>query len=1009
MKKILLTLSSLILLCYSNVFGQVTFNYTGAVQTYTVPPCVTLLTVSLSGAAGGTASESSFATSDVGGDGGSVSGTLVVVPGQVLNIYVGGRGQDGSSNGGGGLGGWNGGGFGEAGYSGPPWTYFGAGGGGASDIRVGGVALANRVAIAGGGGGGAFNYFACCNYDRGGAGGALTGAPGWSGNVPGGTAPGGGGTQVAGGTGGTWGGYCTAFPGTLGNGGNGCVSAIGNAGGGGGGGYYGGGAGCWAGGGGGSNYVTGLASVITDLQGTQLGDGVVTITPAPAGPAMTLSFNPVVNPTCNQSNGSATVNVVGGVPPYTYLWTPTGQTTATATGLSAGTYTVTVTDQPGCSTTASITLTDNAPVVNANVTANDPCFGNCVGVAIANVAGGLPPYTYNWTPSGGTSANATGLCAGSYTVTVTDANNCTGTATVTITQPTLLVLAPTWVNVSCLGPNSGSINSNPSGGTPAYTYAWTPNVSTGANATGLTAGTYSVNVTDANGCQASASVTITQPPPLSATISFSVNVSCFGGSNGSATVTAAGGNPAYTYQWTPVGGTNATASNLTAGTYTAQVTDASGCTATTSIVITQPALLVATMLGHTNVLCGGDSSGTATVKATGGTPSYTYNWLPYGGTNAVANNLLAGNYTVNVTDANGCQATAFVTLTQPPALILADAGFPTTCNGGSDGQATVIPSGGTPGYTYSWSNGGNTPNINNLTAGKYIITVFDANGCSKSDTVTVNQPAPIVAAIKADSLAHCAPLCVNFTDLSSDANAGRAIIHWEWNFGDHSTDTVKNPKHCYIAPGLYNVSLTVTDNKGCTSTITVPNMINVYSFPIPSFSMSPQPTTILDPEIQFTDKSRDQYGPISTWYWSFNDPKNTQASMLRNPTHKYSDTGLYCATLTVSNKYGCFDSITQCLVISNNYTLYIPDAFSPNGDGINDVFLPKGGALKSFQLYIFDRWGTLLYTTTDFNKGWDGSTKGGNIAQADTYVYLIEATDNQGNSHRYMGKLSLLR
>lgn len=747
MKKIYLSVISGILAGYGILSAQVivtTFNYTGAVQTYTVPACVNQITIDVRGGQGmGNANNNNN-----GGKGGQVVGTLAVVPGQVLQVYVGGGGVNNNVNGG-----WNGGGNGGVGGCAQA---SGGGGGGGSDVRVAPYALANRVAVGGGGGGTSGDRMPCCGPGAGGGGGGgyYGGGGGYSGH------PGTGGSQVAGGIGGAAGSGC---PGPLSAGTNGVFTNGGVGGiapnncqagpnpgcaGGAGGTLVGAtgvtcggmdclGVGTWRGGagGGGSNYVDPVLMNVTQTQGFQTGAGQVIIT---APPGMILSFTQV-NPGCNLSNGSATVNVVGGTPPYTYLWTPTNQTTQTATGLSVGTYTVQVSDANNCTTTASVTLTTNAPVVTATVTANEPCNGDCKGSASSSAVGGTPPYTYNWTPSGGTNANATGLCIGTYTITVTDANNCSGSASVTITQPPVLSVTTTVTGITCFGGSDGTATAIPAGGTPGYTYSWAPGGQTNATATGLSVGTYTVTVKDANGCTATATATITQPGPFTASISFFTNVSCFGGSNGSATVTVSGGTPNYTYLWTPVGGTNATASNLVAGSYTVTVTDANNCKATASVVITQPAQLVASISAHTNVLCGGDSSGTATVKVVGGTPAYTYNWLPYGGTNAVANNLIAGTYTVNVTDANGCPASAFVSITQPPVLVINAAGFPATCNGGSDGQATVIPAGGTPGYTYAWSNGSNTPNINNLTAGKYIITVFDANGCSKTDTVTVSR------------------------------------------------------------------------------------------------------------------------------------------------------------------------------------------------------------------------------------------------------------------------------
>jgi gliding motility-associated-like protein len=369
--------------------------------------------------------------------------------------------------------------------------------------------------------------------------------------------------------------------------------------------------------------------------------------------------------------------------------------------------------------------------------------------------------------------------------------------------------------------------------------------------------------------------------------------------------------------------------------------------------------------------------------------------------------LTAGTYTITVTDANGCTATASTTITQPPALTLVAAGFPVTCNGGNNGQGTAIPAGGTPGYTYAWSNGFNGANDNNLTAGNYKIIVTDANGCSVDTTVTVTQPAPIVVAFNADTINGCAPLCTGLVDGTSDPNG--TVTKWSWTYSDGGSDTTKDPRHCFNAPGSYDVSLSVTDNHGCAGSLTINNMITVYSFPVPAFTMGPQPTTIENPTITFTDKSTDAYG-IASWLWNFADPLNDAPSSQQNPSHTYGDTGTFCATLTVTNIHGCKDSITECLIINPQYELYIPDAFSPDGDGKNDIFQPKGEYMSSYKMYIFDRWGMLLFYTDDFNKGWNGTVNNGStICQQDTYVYMIEATDNLGQQHKYIGKVTLLK
>ncbi|WP_242131768.1 LamG-like jellyroll fold domain-containing protein [Aestuariivivens marinum] len=304
-------------------------------------------------------------------------------------------------------------------------------------------------------------------------------------------------------------------------------------------------------------------------------------------PELTIdSFDPNVPPCHGGSNGYAQVNVSGGTAPYTYAWS-NGQTTQTATNLSAGTYSVTVTDANGCTDFASLTITD-PPLLTATAIGTEPlCFGNSNGTAIVTPAGGTPGpgYTYLWS-NGQTTQEATGLAAGSYSVTVTDANNCTATASVTIGQPTALDATTSKTNVLCNGAADGTGTINVTGGTAPYTYLWS-NSQTTQTATGLAPGTYNVVATDANGCQISRNVTITQPTVLTLSTEFN-EPQCYQGANGgTAKIYPSGGTAPYSYLWSD-GQTTQTAINLAVGTYTVDVTDANGCTENASIDVTQP-------------------------------------------------------------------------------------------------------------------------------------------------------------------------------------------------------------------------------------------------------------------------------------------------------------------------------------------------------------------------------------------------------------------------------------
>ncbi|KRB59675.1 hypothetical protein ASD98_00715 [Flavobacterium sp. Root186] len=527
-------------------------------------------------------------------------------------------------------------------------------------------------------------------------------------------------------------------------------------------------------------------------------------------PVLVASQGTINNVSCNSgTNGTATVVVTGGTPGYTYSWSPSGGTAATASSLAAGTYTVTVTDANNCQTTQSFTISEPAALAVVPSQTDVLCNGAATGSASVAVSGGTSAYTYSWSPSGGTAATATGLTAGTYTVTVTDANSCQITQSFTITEPTALVASPVaQTNIACFGGNTGSATISATGGTGGYTYSWSPSGGTAATATGLTAGTYTVTVTDSNLCQATQSFTLTEPAAaLTATAGGQIDVSCNGGANGSATVSVSGGTPGYTYSWAPTGGNTASANGLSAGTYTATITDANGCQTTQSFTITEPAALVASFGSQTNVSCNGGTNGTATVNVTGGTGAYTYSWSPTGGNAATASGLAQGTYTVTVTDANACQTTQSFTITEPAILSLTPSQTDVLCNGGATGTASVIASGGTAPYTYLWSpSGGTAATATGLAIGNYSVLVTDSNGCSITQSFTITQPSALFA-----TQSQISATCSTGGQAAVSVSGGTTPYSYLWS---PSGDTTA------IATGLTAGanSVLVTDANGCTIT-----------------------------------------------------------------------------------------------------------------------------------------------------------------------------------------------
>jgi gliding motility-associated-like protein len=448
------------------------------------------------------------------------------------------------------------------------------------------------------------------------------------------------------------------------------------------------------------------------------------------------------NVLCKGGNtGTATVTATGGTGTYTYAWSPEVSTSNKATGLTAGTYVCTVSDIKGCTSIQTFTIGEPAAFVVTPSQTNIACNGSQSGSARVTVTGGTAPYTYAWSPSGGTASTATNLKAGNYVLTIKDVNQCQTTQSFTITEPAAITATTTSTNVSCFGGSNGTASVTASGGTVPYSYAWSPVGGTQATATGLLPGDYTVLITDGNACTLTAKVTVAQPSaPLSLT-SSKTDVLCNGSANGTATVNVSGGTPGYTYTWTPSVGTGATASGLKVGVYTCLVTDAKGCTISQNFTITQPAALNATT-SRTDATCA--TAGEASVYPTGGTTPYTYLWST-GQSTQTATGLLAGNHSVVVTDANGCTLTRYFTIGTTNTLTATQSQTDVLCNGVSTGSATVVPSGAPGPFSYVWApSGGTGATASNLSAGNYSVTITSANGCSIVKNFTINEPAALV-------------------------------------------------------------------------------------------------------------------------------------------------------------------------------------------------------------------------------------------------------------------------
>lgn len=492
-------------------------------------------------------------------------------------------------------------------------------------------------------------------------------------------------------------------------------------------------------------------------------------------PLLVVSLDNITPVTCFQGNdGSIEITPSGGTPSgagtgYTYSWTgPNGFTSANEDilDLEAGDYTVEVTDANGCvETLGPLTVGENTEITLASVnSSNVSCNGDSDGTATITVNGGVAPYTFSWngqnTGMNSTVQNPVNLVADTYDLTITDNVGCTNTFTgiVVITEPEVLDASFSSVNATCFQSDDGSINVSVTGGTPAYNFVWTgPNGFNSGNEdiSGLEPGSYSLEVTDLNGCQVNYPnvVTITEPTEISVTAT-STNISCNGADDGTISIVTSGGTPGYSYAWTASNGFTSNDQNISSlepGTYNLSVTDNNTCILLENGIatLTEPPAISVTFTGQTNLDCFGDTDGTIDIDISGGTAPYSFSWTNGPGvvvsTDEDPTGLPAGVYSLEVNDAGPCVVTYpdAVELTEPEELQTTLSKTDVICAGESNGTITVTPTGGTAPYEHSRFSGGpysSSSTFTGLSSGTYRIYTRDANGCTTNTTIQIAEP-----------------------------------------------------------------------------------------------------------------------------------------------------------------------------------------------------------------------------------------------------------------------------
>ncbi len=728
---------------------------------------------------------------------------------------------------------------------------------------------------------------------------------------------------------------------------------------------------------------------------------------------------------CGATDGTAEITISGGAMPYTITWENAANpgvtigTTNALTGLAGGTYNVVVSDANACSASETLVVPDTGGLTISNpVTTNADC-SEPIGTAQVTVTGGTEPYDYSWestTNPGtivGTTNPANGLFEGTYTVFVSDANGCSVSETMTVNgtdSPTILGIQSS--NSTC-GNQDGSVTLLVGQGTEPYSYNWEntnnpgTSVSTDPMPSGLAAGTYSFTVTDANTCTVTSTATVSDeggPDIFNVTVQ---NATC-AAANGAIIIEVSGGTLPYIYNWEDTNnpgvsiGTSDVVTDLAEGEYTVVVTDAVGCSTFESVVITDTeGLSIET--NSSNPTCG-ENNGAVAVLVMGGTYYYTYQWSD-GSTTQAVDSLPAGTYTLTVTDTDGCMGTAEIVLESGGDIAFETNVLDAGCSGSQDGTITVQNvSGGTAPYLYAVGGMFTTDSIfTNLNPGTYDVIVQDAEGCEAATSATIATTSTDIILFET-SVTDADCLQSNngtITVLNVSGGAGAPYLYSVG--GIPGTDSIFTD----LSVGTYEVI--VQDSIGCQASTSV----NIQSASTLELDYGDEVSIDLGESVDLFPTANFPIDTVNyTWEWSqdstliFNDfPYNPTAQPVTTTTY----------TVTVTNSEGCTVSDEITIRIRRNRDVFIPNVFSPNFDGKNDVFMIYGGIgisqISSMQ--VFNRWGDMVFENTNFGtddpaQGWDGTHRGRELNPG-AYVYYIVVEFIDGTTDTYRGDVTIVK
>jgi len=695
---------------------------------------------------------------------------------------------------------------------------------------------------------------------------------------------------------------------------------------------------------------------------------------------MTITINPISTPTFTAVSPICSGETLSPLPTtsingITGTWSPVLNNTITTT------YTFTPSSGQ-CANTTTLSITVN-PILTPTFTQVNPiCSGSTLSslptTSSNGITGAWSPALNNITTTTYTFTPNTGQCANTTTMTITVNNPITPTFTqvAPICSGTTLSPLPTTSTNGITGTWSPALNN-----TSTTTYTFTPNGGQCANTTSMT-----ITVNNAT------TPTFTQVSPI-----------CSGDALIPLPTTS---NNGITGAWSPVLNNTAT----TTYSFTPNTGQCGVGTTLTIVVNPNPTLVIT----NPQPVCNPNTIDITNTSVTTGSSagSFSY-WTNPSGTNPLTNPAsisTSATYYIQLTSASGCKTIQPVTviINNTPVLSITDPNpvcSPSTVNLTSPS----ITSGSSSGVTLTyWQNAGATISLGSpqsiSSSGIYYIQSTSGAGCSVLEAVNVSILQPPTPIISADNLAGCSPVCVNFSDLTTDN-----ISTWNWTLGNEGNSSDPNPSQCFTSVGQQNITLTATGTNGCSAT-SAPITITVYPTPIADFSASSYTISMIDGDsiVSFYNQSTPD---VVSWYWDFGTGETLSPNQ-PNPTYGYPFTngGNYTTTLTVYNSFGCSDVITKEIIVEPYFTFYIPNVFSPDFDGKNDTFFGVGIGIVDYEITIFDRWGEKIFESNNIEKGWDGKANGGaEIAQQDVYVWKVNLKDIFNKKHEYIGRVSLIK